>query len=405
VSNQLAIATVTGALHFRLSQVVRAAVPGAQVTNVRPNADSAQLPTPSGVNVFLYQVTPNVAQRNSDLPTRRSDGTLLKKPVVALDLHYMLSFYGDETAWEPQVLLGAVVRSMHAQPSIDAAAIDAMLADGSGLFTPLALTDLNQAPDPVRFTPTALTFEEMSKLWGIFYQIPYVLSVAYVASVVLIDAPDVPRATLPVTSFQVGAVPLENPVLTSAVSSTHPGMPLVLSDQLVLTGTVLTGGTSQTVLIDGAATTVTTATAERYVVDLPAGISAGVHTVRLTERVQVTPVYASVVDSNTRTFAVAPAITAANAATTPPGPNGVTVDIAIGVVPVVGPKQRLALALTQPGGVSYFLAAHLDQATGNVLASATATGTVAPIPAGTYDLRVFVDGIPSVLGSSVLVVT
>ena len=36
------------------------------------------------MNVYLYQVTPNAAFRNVDLPTRRADGTLVKQPVAAL---------------------------------------------------------------------------------------------------------------------------------------------------------------------------------------------------------------------------------------------------------------------------------------------------------------------------------
>lgn len=396
MSNYLAVATVTGALNYRLSHVVEAAVPGAEVTNLRPNAP-AGLPT-TGVNIFLYQVTPNLAQRNSDLPTRKSDGTLVKRPTIALDLHYMLSFYGDDSKWQPQILLGSVARSMHEEPSLGSATITAMLGDASQIYEPLALTNLADAPDPVRFTPTALTFEEMSKLWGIFYQIPYVLSVAYVASVVLIEADERPRTALPVRSFQVGAIPLETPVLYAAVSSSNPVLPLSQTDQLILTGVALTGGTSQTVLIDGAPTTAPTATPERYVVDLPATITPGVHTVQLLEQVQVTPSYSSVVESNSKTFAVAPSISSPSSNTTT-SPTSIEVDVTATVAPPVGPRQRVQIALVgmAPNSASYLLEAQISSPN-TIQATVTAPGAVSPIDAGTYLIRVIVDGVPSALG-------
>lgn len=402
MSNHLAIATVTGALNYRLSKIASAALPSASVnvTNLRPNAPSGLPPT--GVNIFLYQVTPNVAQRNSDLVTRRSDGTLLKKPTAALDLHYMLSFYGDESQWEPQILLGAVVRAMHAQPSIDSATITAMLGDP--LYNALLLTNLMEAPDPVRFTATALTFEEMSKLWGIFYQIPYVLSIAYAASVVLIESDDLPKTTLPVREYQVGAIPFQKPVLEKAASSSNPIAPLVPTDQLVLTGSSLFGGTSREVLIDGAAATVASATSisptqDQYIVTLPSSIAAGVHAVQLIEHVPVTPTWASVVESNLLTFAVAPVVSSASSTTTATSTD-ITVDVAANVTPAIGPKQRLQIALAQiasAGGPSYFLEAKIGGTPNVVEARLTSPVPNPPILPGTYVIRVFVEGVPSPL--------
>ncbi|MBN9511563.1 MAG: DUF4255 domain-containing protein, partial [Alphaproteobacteria bacterium] len=96
MSNALAIATVTETLLQLLQQRLDVSqVPGALVTALPPDSASG-LPNP-GVNIFLYQVSPNLALRNADLPTRAADGTLLRRPRTALDLHYLLTFYGDET--------------------------------------------------------------------------------------------------------------------------------------------------------------------------------------------------------------------------------------------------------------------------------------------------------------------
>ena len=108
MSNHLAVATVTGTLRTVITDAV-AAVPGAAVTMQRP--DGAAANQGAGINIFLYQVTPNAAYRNADLPTRRSDGELLQRPQAALVLHYLLSFFGDDGKLEPQRLLGAAPAS------------------------------------------------------------------------------------------------------------------------------------------------------------------------------------------------------------------------------------------------------------------------------------------------------
>ena len=95
MSKYLAIATVTGALYQILFDPVQSAVPGAVVRFRRPDRTSGEEGKPH-VNVYLYQVTPNAAFRNIDLPTHRADGTLVKQPVAALDLHYLFTFHGSD---------------------------------------------------------------------------------------------------------------------------------------------------------------------------------------------------------------------------------------------------------------------------------------------------------------------
>src|SRR4051812_49826954 len=123
MSNFRAIATVTATLQRSLQNAIQADVPGATVTAVRPaEAPSNELPT-TGVNVFLYRVTSNPHWRNVDLPTRRADGDVAQRPVAALDLHYLLSFYGAEATLEPQRLLGSTVAFMHSEPLLTPARI------------------------------------------------------------------------------------------------------------------------------------------------------------------------------------------------------------------------------------------------------------------------------------------
>src|SRR5687768_8333000 len=111
MGNALSIATVTATLRRTLQDVVNVDVAGAKVTTLRPDGLAAAAPS-AGVNIFLYQVTPNAAQRNAGLPTRSSNATVVQRPRAALDLHYLLSFYGSETELEPQRLLAGVTRAL-----------------------------------------------------------------------------------------------------------------------------------------------------------------------------------------------------------------------------------------------------------------------------------------------------
>jgi hypothetical protein len=184
MSNHLAIATVTAALGDRVHQAAEGAL-GSTVNLhfARPSAPTGAT-TERKVHVYLYQITPNPALRNDDLPTRDSAGKLTRRPRAALDLHYLLSFYGDDQALEPERMLGAVARDIHAQPVLSPQAI----GDAISGRPVLASSDLAVSPERVKFTQAELSLDEISKLWSVMVQSPHVLSVAYRGTVVLIDA-------------------------------------------------------------------------------------------------------------------------------------------------------------------------------------------------------------------------
>jgi hypothetical protein len=125
MSNYLAIATVTAALSDLMQDVVVNAIPGISgdaVTTQRPAAIAGGGTNTARINIYLYQITPTPYLGNYDLPTRRADGTLSERPQVALNLHYLLSFYGNETDLEPERLLGKAVSVLHTQPQLSALA-------------------------------------------------------------------------------------------------------------------------------------------------------------------------------------------------------------------------------------------------------------------------------------------
>ncbi len=194
MSNFLAIATVTATLRGVLNSAVGASVPGATATHVSPGDSNNGLPDPAGVNIYLYEVTPNAALKNSDLPTRARDGSIMQRPRVALDLHYLLSFYGDEASLVPQRVLGSVARTLHAQPLLSRELIQSTVDS----LPDLAGSDLADELELVKFAPISLSLEELSRLWSVFLQTRYRLSVVYLASVVLIEGTETPSTVLPV---------------------------------------------------------------------------------------------------------------------------------------------------------------------------------------------------------------
>ena len=126
MSNFLAIATVTEALR---QFVIRSLSPEiAMAVQVHAQRPPTEPPTEPTITIFCYQVAPDPHLRNLDAPTRAADGTLLTRPQAALDMHYLISFYGDEAELVPQRLLGIVVRSLYEQPVLQAADIQAAMA-------------------------------------------------------------------------------------------------------------------------------------------------------------------------------------------------------------------------------------------------------------------------------------
>ncbi|BCL18879.1 DUF4255 domain-containing protein [Streptomyces tuirus] len=204
MSNALALAHVTQALAL----LIEANLPpdidiAVKVEPRRPPVDPPLEPT---VTVFLYQVTPNTSQRNNDLPTRASDGTLVRRPAAALDLHYLISAYGEEAELVGQRLIGAVVRTLHEIPVLPRDIIEL-----AGQRPHLNGSDLADAVQRVRFTPAAMDIDETSKLWGMLHQTPYALSVVYQAVLVLIDGREPPVPARPVERPEVRVLPFGAP--------------------------------------------------------------------------------------------------------------------------------------------------------------------------------------------------
>lgn len=233
MSNHLAIATVSAALGTLLQGALDKDVPGALVSHERPGG--ANDDRRRGVNIFLFQATPNAAARNLDLPTRDGSGRVIGRATAALELHYLLTFYGDAATFEPERLLGSVARRLHERPVLDRELIADTIEDERNRDA-IGQSDLGDATELVKFLPTPLNLEELSKLWSILFQTPYRLSAAYRGSLVQIEARSEVARGLPVRRRGGFVLPLAAAEIALLRAAEGAGRPIVWGGRIVVTG-------------------------------------------------------------------------------------------------------------------------------------------------------------------------
>jgi hypothetical protein len=394
MANHLAIATVTEALRLRLAGALEPEISGVDVVARRPGAKDGQ--EGGQVTVFLYRITPNAALRNSDLPTRGADGNdVRQRPRVAVDLHYLLSFSGDEAELVPQRMLGTSLASLHSAPGLTRGELDTA-RQGEQWLTD---SDVAQELESVNFSLGNLSLDDLSKVWSMFFQVPYRLSVAYGASVVLIEAPVEAREPLPVQQGGVDAVPARQPVIDRVRVVAEPADGAVA---LEIIGRHLRGATTAVRVDDGDPIPVTTGTGTRILVPL-AALPSGVHVVQVVSQLEigVPPVPHDVIESAGAAFLLRPSVTAAFVADTgvPPDPAKDAVEVTF--APPLAADQRVSLLLNEyaepaPSGrlLGFYRLQPESAPTGGTTTLRFLRGD---IPPGTYLVRAQVDGAESLL--------
>ncbi len=414
MSNFLAIATATSTLRQILQDAASQDVSGAQVKTVQPNAPASDLPK-LGINVYLYQVTPNAAWRNADVPTRRANGQLVQRPRVAVDLHYLLSFYGDDAQLEPQRLLGSAISALHHQPILSREKIKQVISDAIATDPQhfLGRSDLDQEVELVKFTPLPLTLEELSKLWSVFFQTPYALSVAYVGTVVLIERESTPQPSLPVRDRNVYGITVRQPYIERVESAAGWDQPITSTSTVRIIGQRLQSDGMQ-VRVGGLEIVPPPdrVTDTEITLPLPAELHAGVRIIQVVQPVLMgtPPVPHTGVESNVAPFVLRPTITASVSGISSSVVSGVTVHAAtltVTFVPPVAVGQRVIVLLNEfqtmptPDARAYtFEAPSWDDITlpPGVDETATLDFSVRMVIPGEYLVRVQVDGAESPLG-------
>ena len=406
MSNFLSVAAVTETLRQMLDKALKADITGAshqpEAKAIKPNSTN-EVPK-LGVNIFLYQITPNASRRNFDLPTRRQDGTVSERTCSSWDLHYLLSFYGDEGKLEPQRAMGVVLRTMNSYPILT----HKMIQDVKSAINYLAESDLDKEVELVKFSPIQLSLEELSKIWSVFFQNSYALSTAYQASLVFIEGKERPGPSLPVRERNIFVMPFNNP----SVESVSPqfvkaggeinikGMNLKSDSVKVLFGSTSSAPDKDKIKND------------EIILTLPADLRAGINTVRVVHELDFkTPKEPHKgFESNIGIFILRPAISN-------PGTENVISSTVNGTVfkngnlkadfvPKIGKEQKVALMLNQyntPSGktpAAYNFDAPLNNGITDPDIKETATIMIPfeKVIEGEYLVRVMVDKAESELG-------
>jgi len=136
------------------------------------------------VSIFLHRVTVNenfrAAGRLQDTPN--------KQPVIFLDLHYLVTYWGTSAQAE-QTILGWTLQQLQSAPVLDGSVLTSDAAWDPTESVQLVLADLS--------------LEDILRIWDALGP-KYRLSIAYVARVVRIDRSATPAAPVVATQFTFG---------------------------------------------------------------------------------------------------------------------------------------------------------------------------------------------------------
>lgn len=209
---------------------------------------SAQLGRPdqltddaSVVNIFLFETTRNTGYSQIDLPTRSSGGGLTSKPVTAVDLHYLVSF-SSKSDQQSQIMMALVVRAVHAHGGLSREKLESVIPEeGAGDNAALAKATVHEQNECIRLNLRQIGVDEMSKLWGMFPNKPYVLSIGVTATTVILEADHRPESVLPVQEFDVIAVPRTEPRIDSVSAVDRRPRIVYAGDKLIVLGNQITG--------------------------------------------------------------------------------------------------------------------------------------------------------------------
>lgn len=133
------------------------------------------------VTIFLHRITINENFRGA---TQIQDEPN-KKPVLFLDLHYLITYWGSDPQAE-QTILGWTMQQLQSIPILD-----------NSILTPSNIWD---SEERIQLVPADLSLEDILRIWDALGP-KYRLSVCYIARVVRIDTTIVPAPPVLATRF------------------------------------------------------------------------------------------------------------------------------------------------------------------------------------------------------------
>ena len=399
MSDYLAVGGVSAVLRWILANALTGGGPSSiigvssPVTALSPDLVPTGADEQPQINLFMYYTSLNANFRNNALPSQDPQGRRVSNPPLALDLHYLVSAYG-KNEFDPEILLAWAMQVFHNTPVVPRSQIEQALEDlVSVLPAPIenqliSGSTLASQVEHIRITPETLTTEEIYRLWTAF-QTHYRPTTSYQVSVVVIQDTQNYASNLPVQRRSLVALPLVSPMIQAVTPAMAP-----LGQVLTITGNNFLGDTppSTQVSFDKApAIPALTVQGSCVRVAVPNTLFAGTHSVRILRTVTFpssSRPHAGFA-SNPFPFQVVPVI---QLPAVPPIQAKIGNPLTLTLSPVVGVVQEAVVYIgdqaipVPPRPLS-------GPATSATITIAVPSTTVA----GTYPLRVEVDGAQSAL--------
>jgi hypothetical protein len=397
MSDYLAVGGVSAVLRSLLTSALTNGGPTAilgsspGITSTSPDLVPTGPSEQPRLNIFMYYASLNAALRNLGLPSSGAQGARLSNPPLALNLHYLVSAYGSNQ-FDPEILLAWAMQVFHDTPVVPRQVIQTALTDllSGGQVPPeaqlIAGSTLADQIEHIRITPETLTTEEIYRLWAAF-QTHYRPTTSYRVSVVVIQGTQSFKSNLPVRQRTFTAMPSQPPVIDSVSPAT-----IAAGGVLTITGSNFIGDSPAETLVSfdsapGIAPSTIQGNCIRRV--LPAGLQAGTRSVRVVRTIVYpgSPTPHTGFASSPALFQLAPAIT-----NTPPITVARGSTLTLQLSPSVGQTQQATLYIGDT-------ALPIDERpVGSPATSPTLAFPIpASFPAGTFPLRVEIDGASSPL--------
>jgi len=224
----------------------------------------------------------------------------------------MMSCYGNDAELQPQRVLGSVVSTLVDKRILTTELIRSTCNDSTFPF--LVDSDLVDQIQQINIVPVDISLEDLSKAWSVFYQVPYVLSIAYRACLVIVEGRENFQRALPIRDASpAGIVPFPaSPYIEQVVAQGSRFEPIVIGSVMIIRGRSLL---SQIVEVHIGDLVITpTSVQDREIafsladMSLPQ-IQAGVQSLQVIHRIASTsPLMTNSIASNVMPFVLCPTI-------------------------------------------------------------------------------------------------
>ena len=143
---------------------------GWQVSMLAPDQIKRGDADPPSLNLYLYQVAPNLDWRNRAVRTDDDSGERTSTRQLALDLRYLVTAYGSK-AYQAETLLGHALLALHDHPLLTRDYIAESLAlpvPSVAIDKHLAASGLAEEVEPIRLLIGKLSADDLARPWSGF---------------------------------------------------------------------------------------------------------------------------------------------------------------------------------------------------------------------------------------------